>query len=499
MTTNRIGVFIKNNRLPIFVVFSMCILYVLPIIMADRLYVDDMGRTTTGYYGWKGNGRPFAEMIMKFLSFGGLNLDISPLPLLLALALYSVTSVAYVRSVIPKKGILITVIASLGFIVNPFYLENLSYKYDSFPMMISVCVLLLAYINISNIYARATIATIAVIASLSSYQASIGLFVSLAVIESVSYINKGIDLKFVFLRIVERGLCFGIGYLLYDKVIKPATVLESNGYTWQHSQTILLNKEGFDIFARNVHIYLEKIMKYATSIPSITIALVAFFIVASLGSILFGIFNKQKNKTIAIICSIMVIASPIIVFVLTFIHMCLLVYPIASPRVFVSFSAFIFLMMAILFMHDRFNRASLVPAILFIAFSYVYSFSYGNALKFQDEYENYVAVNIANDLSTIDPLGQLKIQTNGYMDYPQQVAIVLKKYPAMKDAILRYLNNDWYWSYFQLGKYGVTNARAGLSQKYASDISSGKALLVRRDYSFHKRDNILVISFHGKY
>ncbi|PDQ12906.1 hypothetical protein CKK21_22775 [Enterobacter cloacae] len=72
MTTNRIGVFIKNNRLPIFVVFSMCILYVLPIIMADRLYVDDMGRTTTGYYGWKGNGRPFAEMIMKFLSLEGL-------------------------------------------------------------------------------------------------------------------------------------------------------------------------------------------------------------------------------------------------------------------------------------------------------------------------------------------------------------------------------------------------------------------------------------------
>lgn len=499
MTNSKVGIFFKTNKSPILWVIGLCILYVLPIIMADRLYVDDLGRTTLGYYGWIGNGRPLAEILMMALSFGGLDLDISPLPLIISVIIYSIVSVAYVKNTIPNKNALITVIASLSFILNPFYLENLSYKYDALPMMFSVCVLLLAYLNISNIYLRIVLATICVMASLSSYQASIGLFVSLAVIEAVASITKGAVLKTVSLRVAERAVGFGIGYLLYDKLIKPATVLESNGYTWQHSQTIPLNGEGFGIFLRNINIYLEKIMKYVTSIPNIIVWLVVIFIIASIVSAVVGIVRSKKSKLEAILCSVMVMASPFIVFSLTFIHMCLLVYPIASPRVFVSFSAFVFLLIALPFMHDKFNRASLVPAVLFIAFSYIYVFSYGNALKFQDEYEKFVAVNIANDLSVIDPYGKLKIQTNGYMDYPQQVSLVINKYPAMKDAILRYLNNDWYWAYFQLGKYGVNNPRARLSAKYASEISRDKALLVRRDYAFYKRGDIVVIQFHGKY
>ncbi|MHA0866193.1 glucosyltransferase domain-containing protein [Enterobacter wuhouensis] len=499
MTDSNVWAFFKNNRRPILWVFGLCILYVLPIIMADRLYVDDLGRTTLGYYGWIGNGRPLAEVLMLALSFGGLDLDVSPLPLLIAVIIYSIVSVAYVKSIIPNKNALITVIASLSFILNPFYLENLSYKYDALPMMFSVCILLLAYLNISNICFRIALPIICVMASLSSYQASIGLFVSLAIIEAVASITKGAALKTASLRVAERAVGFGIGYLLYDKLIKPATVLESNGYTWQHSQTITLNGEGLGIFLRNINIYLEKIMKYVNSMPNIIIWLVVIFMVVSLVSIVFGIFTGKKSKLEAILCSAVVISSPLIVFSLTFIHMCLLVYPIASPRVFVSFSAFVFLLIALPFMHDKFNKASFAPAIIFVAFSYVYVFSYGNALKFQDEFEKYVAVNIANDLSNIDPYGKLKIQTNGYMDYPQQVSLVINKYPAMKDAILRYLNNDWYWAYFQLGKFGVRNDRARLSAKYASEISNDKALLVRRDYSFHKRNNILVIQFHGKY
>lgn len=62
------------------VLFSFFIvLYVLPIILTGRLYIDDLGRTLYGYSGWGLNGRPLSDAIMQTMSLGGELLDLSPL------------------------------------------------------------------------------------------------------------------------------------------------------------------------------------------------------------------------------------------------------------------------------------------------------------------------------------------------------------------------------------------------------------------------------------
>lgn len=46
------------------------LLYVLPILLADRYYQDDLARSLYGATGWAGDGRPLTEWLMELLAGG---------------------------------------------------------------------------------------------------------------------------------------------------------------------------------------------------------------------------------------------------------------------------------------------------------------------------------------------------------------------------------------------------------------------------------------------
>jgi hypothetical protein len=66
---------------------TLFIIYVFPIIMADRYYQDDLSRSLRGITGWSNDARPLTELLMRWLGGGTPIGDISPLPLLLAVIL----------------------------------------------------------------------------------------------------------------------------------------------------------------------------------------------------------------------------------------------------------------------------------------------------------------------------------------------------------------------------------------------------------------------------
>lgn len=73
----------KRDRRFTITLLSLCIVYVMPIILANRYYIDDLGRSQWGYASWSANGRPLADFLMILLGFGGENIvDISPLTLI---------------------------------------------------------------------------------------------------------------------------------------------------------------------------------------------------------------------------------------------------------------------------------------------------------------------------------------------------------------------------------------------------------------------------------
>src|SRR5260221_14481809 len=78
----------RKSQLEIFVVsFLSFLLILLPIVFADRYHLEDWRRLIRGSYGWTGEGRLLADLLMIALNFGGSLKDISPLPQLLWIAL----------------------------------------------------------------------------------------------------------------------------------------------------------------------------------------------------------------------------------------------------------------------------------------------------------------------------------------------------------------------------------------------------------------------------
>ncbi|HCD4604227.1 TPA: hypothetical protein NBR17_004811, partial [Enterobacter hormaechei] len=61
------------------------LVYILPIIIAGRMFNDDIGRATEGYTKWGVNGRPLSDWIMEGLSFGFPISNLSPFTIIIAL------------------------------------------------------------------------------------------------------------------------------------------------------------------------------------------------------------------------------------------------------------------------------------------------------------------------------------------------------------------------------------------------------------------------------
>ena len=80
----------KQERRQFLTLLAASLVYVLPVLLADRLYNDDVPRAIYGATGWDGDGRPLVTLLLTFLCGGGDTVvNLFPLPLILALVVLS--------------------------------------------------------------------------------------------------------------------------------------------------------------------------------------------------------------------------------------------------------------------------------------------------------------------------------------------------------------------------------------------------------------------------
>jgi len=136
--------FIDKDDLLIVSILSS--LYAVPIISTGIPYIDDMGRSIWGYSGWEDNGRPIAMIIMRFISLGIPLQNIHPLPQLLGALIIGISGLIFFKIVGHTQQKVAVYCCALSFLINPFFLENLSYQYDSLPMSLSIFALVVPFV-----------------------------------------------------------------------------------------------------------------------------------------------------------------------------------------------------------------------------------------------------------------------------------------------------------------------------------------------------------------
>ncbi|UUL28203.1 glucosyltransferase domain-containing protein [Escherichia albertii] len=465
------------------IMFSLCLLYVYPIVSADRFYIDDLGRSIRGYAGWSENGRPLADLIMIAVYFGMPMVDISPLPLIAGIFIFCISVSIYLNSVGTAFNDIQRALIGLAFICNPFFLENLSYKYDALTMLLSVSLLFLSFTFKRPKYYIAPI--ILVVCSLSLYQASLTVFCSLAIIE-FSLLSSSKDdfisrAKVAVLRVVQLS----IAYLFYSQLI--AKIFITGGYNDRHSQSIFSFNNPLKLLKSNTDSYVSIISSYYHKMPDIVFYA---FIASTLAIAISSIIKRSKNGRWAAYNIIITAISFILIYTMTFAHLATLKNPIYAPRVMISFGCVLMYFLLI----STHKRYFYIPASILIAYSFVLSFSYGNAMKSQGVYEDYIKSSVSYDINRLNYKSS-SISFVGEMPKSEGLKLAIHKYPILRKLVPIHINNNWVWGGVSLLHYGTALSHKSISDSDIAIICKTIPRVETKLYSIFTLNESVIVMF----
>ncbi|CCG87779.1 glucosyltransferase domain-containing protein [Erwinia piriflorinigrans] len=465
------------------------LLYCLPIVMLDRPYIDDLGRMLYGSSGWSANGRPLADAIMLFMSFGGVLLDISPLNQIISILMLLAVLFCYSRKNLNSLSPVAVSCCVFFFIASPFYIENLSYKFDSLPMSVSLAALIVPFCLNTRSNSTILISIILIVCSLSLYQASIGLFMILTVFEIVKKKARAGNGE-VLLLLLQRAISLLLGFFLYKKFVSSRFV---NGeYNITHSETLSLTRESLTIFKSNFENILWYFESFIASMPKliwIAYSVISFVTIAKL--IHSQVTDGIKKNLLAII---IVALSPILVFTFSFIHLLMLKQPVFSPRVLISFGGTMFFMAFLTFSSIKNKIVQSILALPMIWLCLCYSYSFSNSSSAQQMTDTLISSSIYSDVAHYNKEFEL-VNIIGRMPESKQSVLAQSKLPLLSRLIPVYLNYDWLWGAELLNHYGLNLKYNFIEGDRVSQLCGSKPFSSTKDYNLYDINNTLVIKF----
>ncbi|MEG6214651.1 glucosyltransferase domain-containing protein [Enterobacter quasihormaechei] len=398
--------------------FIMGMVFTMPILMANVYYVDDLMRASTGILGWVTLGRPLTDISFQSLSASSQAVDIFPLGLILSVTVLSASSTVLIVTSGMKKTLMNALIFALIWF-NPMMLQNLSYRFDSLSMSLSMllCVFASHLIFKKNNFLM-LFSSLVLIGSLSLYQPSIFMFLScFTLIWLCKTSNQDLVLKDVILTAMKATLSFFLAYLSYSKFILPYISFSST-----RSELIFPSSRPFE----HISLYFIAIFNQLESIYDsgyeTCLIILSISLFAGLTTFMKSSIANDTKKSLFII---ILIISPIACFLLTFMPTAILKEAITAPRVFMSFGFIISCIFIVI------SKSKFVFPIAFLSYAIptlALSFSYGNALKQQSDYDNIAALEI---MRSIDGLKENAI-IYGVNDSPLIVQQIVSSKPFLK-------------------------------------------------------------------
>ncbi len=441
---------IKRENYKVF--FSLVIanlIYVIPVILSGRYYKDDLARTLYGVAGWRGDGRPLGEWLIKLISGGHSTVDdIAPISWLIAVLVLAYGLTVYAQNHFDlAEGKLQVVITLLFVVTNPFAIENWSYRFDCVIMFSALSLIFLLYsLPRMNKGICIMVYSITCILVMSLYQAAIGMCIVLSVTEIFLCIQKKEEkLKDVLIENGIRLIAIGLGAIGYKLTIARHFIDRSG---WQNNAAKFVNgnmEETVQIMVKNFLHALQYIGQYWVSIAFVYKILYIMVIVGAWG-LLLDTFIKQGAGKRKILNVIIAVSLPVIVFIGTFLPMILLNSLYWDSKKFLAFGGFLFFMAAVVFSREQtviWNRVGILVLIVCLFQQYTYMAVYGNTLKSQREYDEYLVHSIVHDVESINVDNNYDtISFVGDAPRPRNVSRLCEKYPHFEEVVPAYFTNS---------------------------------------------------------
>ena len=375
------------------------LLFVYPIIHANVYYHDDTSRLINGNYGWSISSRILGEFFTHIFSLSPLSfnclklcrgvIDVAPLSQIVAVLFLASGAFVFNQYMKRMYGHSFIFIAIL-IIVNPFFLQNLSYKFDSWQMAFGIFLSVLSFsrdpqkkdyfISIGLLFL-----------SLSVYQPCANLFLGLVGLELLTCNIK--DFKFSIGTFVKKSSIFVSAHLIYAVTVVKIFEGTRNAYAIQHSQVVNIDSDGLRTVLENIELFIKKSLSmfFSEQILFYTSVILLICIYSIIVTI---IRSNQKSGFLSCLilslsCFILSLGGSLV----------FLKSPVIMLRVFCSFSVSFMILSFLISINHK--KVACFASAFFVFMSIVISFQYGSALHNQNAFEKRILALIHQDVLKI--------------------------------------------------------------------------------------------------
>lgn len=418
----------------VLIAFSLYLVGIMTIIRADVYYIDDWNRAVIGYKEWDNFSRYISWFLATFMHMDTVLADVAPLTQLVAIGFLSFASVILVWSIreviwkkesslwedseVPHKKRLtvLGIIASLPIGLSPYFLEELSFRYDSPYMALSVLFSVIPFVFIHHVRAYIPVGILCSLGMCMTYQASSGIEIILVLFFAFLMINQtnaGLKKTIIFVAVSLGNYLIALG-------IFKLFIMHPMSHS-QASTEVLPKEELVSGVIQNLNTYLDYLWHDFgwSGIKICFLCLVVFFIISA-------VYQSKINKSAALILALAILIVDVC---LSYGIYLVLSQPLTRPRAFIGIGVFT----AILAIYvvsawrgwaykkqdqKRTNSEKITTrnggqriffvfsAIVVGFFSWslvVFANSYGNALSKQNEYQNFRLTILLSDLANAVP------------------------------------------------------------------------------------------------
>lgn len=467
-----------KKTLAIFTGLSFIFIY--PLINAGLFYRDDLDRAITGQYGWRGLGRPAAEILMRILSASGhYNLDLFPYTTI-ASCFFLALSALLLKKHLGKMEVPHAAFVASLLIFNPFILQSILYRYDCLGMVLGFLLSIVAYTyDNRNPLLKISVIAISGTLALMFYQSSFNIFIGLLAVDimvlgSKSKINIPDSVKLFSKNIV----IFFLIYFLYKILILNKHI--------QRSELVSFDWKGLrQIFDTMKSLY-GLISSYFWG-PTFIYFIIPIISIPFLIMIKRGVANKTK-----LLFYVFTLAS-ILIFISSLMGpMILLKDSPVLPRTLYSFSILpILIAIPIIFYFPKLRYLSLLPTICSFAFSAQLS----SALTSQRNYEDVIFSMITKDVITHPDIASTI--TVGQININERTKLIINNKPLVGYFLSPATQ---FLASFQLMNKGLTSTTYGYNEEEKNSQTLQKLIIdgikpdiKNAEYSIYFNKNIAII------
>ena len=420
------------------------------LLRGDIYYLDDWG-SASRETSWSHFSRFLATFILNDLAtFGKGSLDISPLLQIFGV-FFIVISAMILLYVIRKKFDFIGVLASLPLGLSPYFLENLSYKFESLSMCVALFFAILPFLFHAQRRIFCAVSVVCLILMFMTYQAANATYIILSLYFAL-FLHADFKQGARFLGACAPNLI--IASLIYKLII--ADPVSQYTITYTSDKMIALNGAFLLGVWGNLSMYLTTIFSDLKQMP--------FIWLIALNFALFALNTLSNRPKILAICGVMAFLA--LGIALSYGLYLVLEKPILNPRVFYGFNALI-AVISIANISTKYAKSiadstqnpppqqniylqkfrqilrllSIASIAVMAYFLISFANIYANALKKQDDYIAFRAGVLERDLQNLPKNAVIVVK--GEIGYSAVSARFVDKYGGISRLLGEYKNVNW--------------------------------------------------------